>query len=253
MSDFITRLAQRQLGQIASVMPRLPEVFAPPAAPALPPSGQDVTAAAAAPLQNNPPPTSVANSWLEPDSVATTTAASSNVSSKPAPARLAVAPVIAATRDAGQKALDEPPATFSETSSRPEIVPVRLPSAMPAIANDRSLPLPPESARNYPVSESNEVLALAPSGVSAEPPSLITVERSAVPAPPRLASQRHNRGGVAVLERGGADREPPIQVNIGRIEVTAVQQAAPPKRAPTPRKPAMSLDEYLARRQRRES
>jgi len=47
--------------------------------------------------------------------------------------------------------------------------------------------------------------------------------------------------------------EPPVQVTIGRIEVTALTQVAPPKRAAAPRKPAMSLDDYLARRQRRES
>ena len=29
MSDFLTRLAQRQLGQIASVEPRVPELYAP--------------------------------------------------------------------------------------------------------------------------------------------------------------------------------------------------------------------------------
>lgn len=42
-------------------------------------------------------------------------------------------------------------------------------------------------------------------------------------------------------------REPDeIQIHIGRIEVTAVQQAARP--APTPARKAMSLDEYLSRR-----
>ena len=39
-----------------------------------------------------------------------------------------------------------------------------------------------------------------------------------------------------------------VHVNIGRIEVTAVQEAPPPRR-PAPRTAkAMSLDEYLARR-----
>jgi hypothetical protein len=41
-----------------------------------------------------------------------------------------------------------------------------------------------------------------------------------------------------------------VHVSIGRIEVTAVHEAPPPKRqAPTSAKP-MSLDEYLARRKK---
>jgi hypothetical protein len=46
---------------------------------------------------------------------------------------------------------------------------------------------------------------------------------------------------------------PPVQVTIGRIEVTALTQAAPANRPAAPRKLAMSLDDYLARRQGRQS
>ncbi|MDN0075096.1 hypothetical protein QU481_15530 [Crenobacter sp. SG2303] len=41
-----------------------------------------------------------------------------------------------------------------------------------------------------------------------------------------------------------------VHVTIGRIEVSAVPATAPEKRAPTERRQPMSLDEYLARRQR---
>jgi hypothetical protein len=64
-------------------------------------------------------------------------------------------------------------------------------------------------------------------------------------------------------ERSGAERRPggsrpatveettEVHVSIGRIEVTAVHEAPPPKRA-APRRPApMSLDEYVATRQGR--
>jgi hypothetical protein len=44
----------------------------------------------------------------------------------------------------------------------------------------------------------------------------------------------------------------PVQVTIGRIEVTALQSAAPAKRAPAPRKQGISLEDYLARRRRSE-
>lgn len=252
MSDFITRLAQRQLGQIAAVMPRLPEVFAPQTAPMLPPGVEEIPAAPAAPLQSVSQPTPVTNTMLEPGFVATTAAATP----KSASARLAVSPEIAATRDAGHKVIDEPHATFSVASSRPEIAPVLLPSSIPTITTERHSPQRREPTRNYPVSEKTEAPALAASAASDQPPHLITVERRAsiiITAPPRIEPQRNNRGGMVMPERSSADGEPPIQVTIGRIEVTAVQQAAPVKRAPAPRKPAMSLDDYLARRQRRES
>jgi hypothetical protein len=47
------------------------------------------------------------------------------------------------------------------------------------------------------------------------------------------------------------DKENPVHVTIGRIEVTAMTAATPAKRAPA-RKQTMSLDDYLARRQRRD-
>jgi hypothetical protein len=46
--------------------------------------------------------------------------------------------------------------------------------------------------------------------------------------------------------------ETPVQVTIGRIEVTAVTAAAPAKQVPMARKQGMTLDTYLARRQRGE-
>ena len=41
---------------------------------------------------------------------------------------------------------------------------------------------------------------------------------------------------------------PPVRVTIGRIEVTALTEAAPSKRVAAERKPKIPLDEYLARR-----
>lgn len=50
-------------------------------------------------------------------------------------------------------------------------------------------------------------------------------------------------------ERAASDSiEPPIQVTIGRIEVTAVSSPAASKRKAGPRQPSMSLEDYLARR-----
>jgi hypothetical protein len=80
-------------------------------------------------------------------------------------------------------------------------------------------------------------------------------DRVAVPQPlyglnePAVISRR----ATPLQSRTMDAAEPPIHVTIGRIEVTAMTQAAPAKRLTAPGKPAMSLDDYLARRQRRES
>jgi hypothetical protein len=47
---------------------------------------------------------------------------------------------------------------------------------------------------------------------------------------------------------GGEPSE--VHVHIGRIEVSAVHEAAPARRPPAPRPPPMSLDAYLAKRGR---
>jgi hypothetical protein len=68
--------------------------------------------------------------------------------------------------------------------------------------------------------------------------------------PPRLEVKRLNSSEFGVRQGVATDAEPPIHVTIGRIEVTAVTQSTPARRTAPPRKPAMSLDDYLARRQR---
>jgi len=82
---------------------------------------------------------------------------------------------------------------------------------------------------------------------------LVQSSRSGLPehpneftAPVILSSEEDLRGKGAQR-----DQENPIHVTIGRIEVTAVTGAPPAKRAPA-RKQTMSLDDYLARRQRRD-
>ncbi|MEO6421289.1 MAG: hypothetical protein ABIR84_01010 [Candidatus Nitrotoga sp.] len=63
-----------------------------------------------------------------------------------------------------------------------------------------------------------------------------------------VAKQRGEHGGFD--RQGQVEEITEVHVSIGRIEVTAVHEALPPKRqAPAPAKP-LSLDEYLARRGR---
>lgn len=73
------------------------------------------------------------------------------------------------------------------------------------------------------------------------------VEREIKLTAPVSLSTRNER----IDERAQPVAEAPVQVTIGRIEVTALVQAAPPKRAPA-RKPNLSLDDYLVRRHGRE-
>jgi hypothetical protein len=86
----------------------------------------------------------------------------------------------------------------------------------------------------------------------ARPPLVET--RAAIPssAPPRLEVTTWNRSEIRGREGAAAAAEPPIHVTIGRIEVTSLTQAALAKRPGAPRKPALSLDDYLARRQGRQ-
>jgi hypothetical protein len=67
------------------------------------------------------------------------------------------------------------------------------------------------------------------------PPALFSAPRHASPAPAKGPAERQ--------------REPDeVHVHIGRIEITAVQQPAPAKRASRKGQAPLSLDDYLARR-----
>jgi hypothetical protein len=71
-----------------------------------------------------------------------------------------------------------------------------------------------------------------------------------VTAPPSLVSTGFSGKGSERLTQGEAE-PPPVQVSIGRIEVTAVTSPPLPKRKPASRQPSMSLQDYLSRRQGR--
>jgi hypothetical protein len=68
-------------------------------------------------------------------------------------------------------------------------------------------------------------------------------------APPHVSLAPGNRGRKDERVRDSSPAE--VHIHIGRIELTAVAPPAPPRRQSTPGKPAMSLDEYLQRRERR--
>lgn len=254
MSDFITRLAQRQLGQIASVMPRLPEMFAPSApfaglAPT--PSVEETPAAAPA--------------WRQTDAVSRPTlgavASANSVASAlvltPKPNSPKAARGSAATQHAANQRTEAPRAASPLSPQSTDFAPVVAPRLTPTSKHLSELHLTRQmfSVQSSVVDVPDKMAPLRARSMSDQPAPLITIASSvpaSITAPPRLEIKT-NHGVAGVREAAAADAEAPIQVTIGRIEVTALTQSTPPKRAPAPRKPAMSLDDYLVRRQRRES
>ncbi len=71
---------------------------------------------------------------------------------------------------------------------------------------------------------------------------------------PLLPRQQGPNGAAVFKSASGAAWQTPVEettevhVSIGRIEVTAVHESPPPKRAPARSQRALSLEEYLARR-----
>lgn len=78
-------------------------------------------------------------------------------------------------------------------------------------------------------------------------PPLLPLQRVARLLPPRAVAA--STPSPAAAARPPVEETTEVHVSIGRIEVTAVQEAPPPRREPArPRKPR-SLEEYLATRQ----
>jgi hypothetical protein len=97
------------------------------------------------------------------------------------------------------------------------------------------------------VMPSGKAEPVAPSSLVNTTKDFLT-EREVMLTAPVSFSTRKDR--VDNLTRPAADA--PVRVTIGRIEVTAVTQTAPPKRVAPTRRPSLSLDDYLARRHGRE-
>jgi hypothetical protein len=236
MSDFITRLALRQLGQITTIQPRVAPLYAATAsesgrsfaediehhpalraheavmrpekralqAPTAPPGRLTIDASKTA----QPRLVEAHENWLEPGP------------------QLGARPLAAETHlnnhDERLKAED------------PAVIPAKV-SDFQAAAMEKVLVVP--MARTAPVAPVPLV----------KPTQSESVQRLNVTAPVALES-----GEDRLREQAQQAREGPVHVTIGRIEVTALTAAAPAKRAPAERKQTMSLDDYLARRQGRD-
>jgi hypothetical protein len=79
---------------------------------------------------------------------------------------------------------------------------------------------------------------------------LMTLASPLLPPHPaqRNGLERRHPEPPSLDRRASFEETTEVHVNIGRIEVTAVQEAPPPRRGPPRTSKSMSLEEYLARR-----
>ena len=246
MSDFLTRLAQRQLGQIAVIEPRVPALYAP------------VTAATPLPVIEEAP-TEGSNAPRIARALAVV--AGSNATHGPAAVVSNIGYEEETTEVASptQQLVTQLGEEHVSLHAVENVGAAVLPQLAPKLAvlerqTDLSLPAQSETGQPEPLAARPEAHASQLVFTREAPPRLMDAGAvTPVAAPPRLERAMPNRDAMAALERERADSEPPVHVTIGRIEVTAVTAAPAPRRTAIARKPSMSLDDYLARRQRRES
>jgi len=250
MSDFLTRLVQRQIGTLATIQPRTRSMFDPA-------------------MKQPDQPT--------PDLPVIDRVASSDEPRQPAEVqRHSIVPMRSVPASLHAERRIEVPVeghsvTLPETGARgsgpshdsPVVKVTAVPSAAPGEG-------PPVSLRNQIVEsdrhaarvfsrdnarpEERRSEATAAKERAITPPPRLVEASQATPMPARLTppsllstGERGQRGDTA----GTTSPEPPVHVTIGRIEVTALPPSSPPGRKSSARPPSMSLADYLARRQGR--
>ncbi len=245
MSDFLTRLIERQTATVAMVQPRTPSMFAPPVSwtapvgPQVSDSSSPVDEASRTPAAALRPGVHGREMPMEVDQ---------QDRQPPVPGSRSTPRVGEARRT------ESVPAPLIRNTSAVGNRPGHLVPTAPRI---RSEIMHEQAPRQQPDLsglhvEDRDGSAPVPLALRIEsPPRLVEAHhdmvRSAAAAPPSLAS------GAVMGRRTepthAVPPEAPVEVTIGRIEVTAVSSAPETKRKSTSRRPAMSLEEYLTRRQ----
>lgn len=256
MSDFLTRLAARQLGRINIIQPRLAPVFAPTEPVPGAEFGRPDIEAQTMPRQPGSTPVFPAKSSEARGAVAAPLIDTANDAAVPdRPAR------VATTDDAPMSgAMDEAQAVSpadQPLEARPKLeIPETPVNRRAQVETRETRSLRVESITDITLPRKANPTALHPNATETPMPLVSSsndhsvndvrpVDALVAPATLSPATDRYQKTIAPNIE-------PPVQVSIGRIEVTAVTAAPAPKRkAPAPPKPAMSLDNYLARRQGR--
>lgn len=247
MSDFLTRLVQRQSGTLATIQPRTRSMFAP---------AGDRPDSPIPDLPTIEPATSSGETRQSPDAPR-----DSITPMRPLPALIE-------TQRRVEAPVNASPATSLATGLResepPGESPVVKSMAVPNVPIAKGPPMP---LRNQSVKSDEHAAGLSPRDGARQ-----QEQRSQAPAgharavtpPPRLVESQHTasttRGtapsslmatghqGQRGDDAGAPSSEPPVHVTIGRIEVTALSEPPAPRRKSPARPPAMSLEDYLARR-----
>lgn len=244
MSDFLTRLVQRQAGIASLVQPRTPSMFAPPASrigptdlPVLDPSF---------PIDESHPARAES---LRPGRNGGEALTRPGLQEGQGP--------ILPSRPA-QRATEEPrPARGPTPLVRQVSAGVNQPcSEMMATPRADSFTAPEERPPQQTGLSGRHIQGPVDSAVNQSPRRMAPL--------PRLVEARHDTArsfptappslvlglamGMRAERNPAASTQPPVEVTIGRIEVTAVSAAPDRKQKAVSRRPAMSLDEYLSRR-----
>jgi len=268
MTDFLTRLAQRQLGLLPTVQPHLRSLYAPvaeetgllttylvgahQAAPRVEqpsagttqrPRGEEPRSDRAATGAVEAPPTLKQQQRKDQQSV------HQDRHALEPEASVESAPVaMQETRQSQGKrpgaAISQDPTPSLAISQAPEIDPIDK-------GHFKEQPEPKPGRSSLPNTREMEPARTTPSV-----PLPRLVEQRADAQMPALRAPASLVGAVSSPKQSQESArdvaEPPVQVTIGRIEVTAVTTSPTPKRTAPARKPSMSLEDYLARRRRRE-
>ncbi|MCS6297247.1 MAG: hypothetical protein H8K09_13525 [Nitrospira sp.] len=248
MNDFLTRLVQRQTGGIPTVRPRTRSMFAPAM------DGES-------PTLRNLPGVEHISSAEEARRPVTAQGQGADVI-RPLPRVRDSRDAVDPTRDGAGTPRSEPQGGLRESLPGPQnIEPATVLNrpAHGAEAATLSNPMAELVSKHTPHHSS------MPGRRDGQVPVQTRLHQEApIDLPPRLveSSGEGRRPTASPLpsllsgvmsvddrERAALDSpEPPIQVTIGRIELTAVSSPAAPKRKAGPRQPSMSLEDYLARR-----
>lgn len=239
MTDFLSRLAQRQIDPVSPIRPRATSMYATPV-PAMGAEGGPQTA-----------PPELAFSAVSSETIAAPAMAPRNrreTRAEPAANNKAPRspPAIGPPREDKGVAGGAPFRPLVKTQAAVEASGPTVstqPAGLTAPSSSRADLFPRPAIRAMATPLDHTAIPIESPGTRQEPHDSARTEP--LSAPPSLLA-RPSSQPVAV--QGSDAAEPEVHVTIGRIEVTAVHAPPSPKRAPAPGKKPMSLDEYLAKR-----
>jgi hypothetical protein len=240
MSDFLTRLALRQLGQIATIEPRVAPLYGAAKETQNPSFAEDT---------EYRPATNAQEAVAMPER--TPFHASAHVGAQAGDTDPATHPPLVQKHPGSNDPMRRMTAQSLTTESRANKE-GRFTAEVSTVSPGRSFI---DVSQKYQPEETamlrQERVVVLPMSKTAPVAPVSLVEPAQSESALRSNEFATALGGEENRRREQAQREAPVHVTIGRIEVTAMTAAAPAKRAPA-RKQTMSLDDYLARRQGRD-